>query len=156
MLAPDGSRRELTLESFWAHLGNYILKFQDIDSISAAETLVGCELQVPQEERAALEPGAAYVSDLVGCSVWVPDAGWQRELGAITEVQFGAGEAPLLVIRSGTAEYLVPFAAEYLHEVDLPQRRLEMRLPAGMLELDAPLSDEEKRQQSGGRDTKQE
>jgi len=41
-----------------------VLKFAGVDSISEAETLVRCELQIPVDERAELEPGSAYVSDL--------------------------------------------------------------------------------------------
>ena len=138
------------MESFWPHLGRYVLKFRGVDSITDAEQLVGCELQIPVGERVELEPGSAYVSDLLGCTVRDfgpgPDG---REIGAVADVQFGAGEAPLLVVRSGGSEFLIPFATEYIREVDLPGRRIDMRLPAGMLEIDAPLSEEEKRRQRG-------
>ena len=75
-----------------------VLKFAGVDSISDAETLVGCELQVPRSERAQLEPGWNYVSDLIGCVVF--DAG--REIGKIEDVQFGTGEAPLLIVVVGS------------------------------------------------------
>jgi hypothetical protein len=41
---------------------------------------------------------------------------------------------------------MVPFAEEFLAEdgVKLEQRRVEMVLPEGMLELDAPLSNKER------------
>jgi len=127
-----------------------VLKFQGIDSISAAEELVGCELQIPIAERTPLEEGTAYVSDLVGCVVWdVAADGKATEVGAISGVQFGAGEAPLLVVRSGKRELLIPFAAEYLRRLDLPARRVEMHLPEGLLDVDAPLTEEEKRRQRG-------
>jgi 16S rRNA processing protein RimM len=42
---------------------------------------------------------------------------------------------------------LVPFAAEFVKKSDLPGRRIEMQLPEGLLDLDAPLSDDEKRRQ---------
>lgn len=149
-LESQGTRRELHLESSWPHLGHYVLKFRGVDSISQAEALVGCELQIPAAERAPLQPGAAYVSDLVGCAVWDLSAGGSgTEIGALAGVQFGAGEAPLLVVRSGNKEFLIPFAGEYLQRMDLPGRRIELRLPAGMLELDAPLTEEEKRRQRG-------
>ena len=83
------------------------------------------------------------MSDLTGCTVY--DSG--REIGRIEDVRFGAGEAPLLVIR-GEKEYLVPFATQYIERIALQQQRIEMKLPAGMLELDVPLSAEEKRQQN--------
>jgi 16S rRNA processing protein RimM len=142
-LAADGSRRELQLEEHWFHKGNVILKFAGVDSISDAELLVGLELQIPEGERAELETGAAYISDLVGCEV--VDRG--RSIGTVTEVRFGAGEAPLLVIRREEQEFLVPYAEAFLKNVDLQARRIEMELPEGLLELQAPLNEQEKRQQ---------
>lgn len=143
-LAPDGTRRQLELETSWEHKRGIVLKFRGVDTISEAEGLVCCEIQVPREERAPLGPGAAYISDLLECVVVV--AG--REIGRIEDVQFGAGDAPLLVVK-GTKEYLVPFAEEYVRSLDVERKRLDMALPEGLLELDAPLTEEEKRQQRG-------
>ena len=70
-LAPDGSRRELQLEEHWFHKGGVVLKFAGVDSISDAEQLKGWEVQVPREQRTELEPGATYVSEIVGCDVWI-------------------------------------------------------------------------------------
>lgn len=142
LLDQKDQRREMELEDHWFHKGHVVLKFQGVDSISDAETLVGCEVQVPRAERTELEAGEIYVSDLVGCAVY--DAG--REIGKIEDVQFGAGEAPLLVIR-GEKEHLVPFVTEYVENIALQQQRVEMKLPEGMLELDAPLTAEEKQRQ---------
>jgi len=136
-------RQQLELEDHWFHKNQVVLKFKGVDSISDAEALVGSEIQVPFEERTSLEADEIYVSDLTGCMVY--DAG--REIGRIQDVQFGAGEAPLLVIK-GEKEYLVPFATEYIEKIELQQQRVEMKLPKGMLELDAPLSAEEKQQQN--------
>jgi 16S rRNA processing protein RimM len=117
--------------------------------MDAAQELVGCELQIHKQERAPLEPGSAYVSDLVGCDVWVvaKGAGQDELLGQIADVQFGAGEAPLLIIRSASKEYLVPYAAAYVEALELERKRLRLRLPEGMLDLDMPLTDEEKQRQ---------
>lgn len=144
-LEAGGARREVELESHWLHKGRVVLKFRGVDSIAEAERLSGCEIQVPRGERAELEPGAAYVSDLVGSELIANG----RPAGRISEVRWGAGEAPLLVLGSGKDERLVPFAAEFVKRFDAGQKRIEMALPDGMLELDAPLSDEEKRHQRG-------
>ncbi len=56
-LAPNGSRRELQLEEHWFHKGGVVLKFAGVDSISDAERLAGCELQVPQEQRSQVGNG---------------------------------------------------------------------------------------------------
>jgi 16S rRNA processing protein RimM len=142
-LQEDSSRRELKIEDTWPHKNYLVLKFVGIDSISEAEPLVGSELQVPLSERAPIEAGAAYVSDLVGCALF--DRG--HEVGIVKDVRFGAGEAPLLVAGSGKTEYEIPYAQEFLKQVDLEHKRIEMVLPEGLLEVNAPLTAEEKQQQ---------
>ena len=144
-LAEVGTRRELKIEELWPHKGHLVLKFAGVDSISDAEILAGCELQVPAAERGALEPGWNYVSDLIGCVVFSGD----REVGRIENVQFGAGEAPLLIVSAGSKEYEIPYAEAYLQSVDLKNRRIQMLLPEGLLEVNSPLTAEEKREQAG-------
>jgi 16S rRNA processing protein RimM len=151
-LAEDGRRRELQIEDAWPHKNWLVLKFDGVESISDAQLLIGSELQVPLSDRAQLDPGAAYVSDLVGCTLL--DCRTEvrgREVGVVTDVRFGAGEAPLLVIGAGKSEIEIPYAEEFLVRVDLERKRIEMNLPEGLLEVNAPLTDEEKREQTKGR-----
>jgi len=139
-LAKDGQRREVTVEDLWPHKSLLVLKFQGIETISDAEPLVGAELQLPRSERAELEPGWTYLSDLIGCTVF----DGPREVGEIEDVQFGAGEAPLLVVKSGAKlPYEIPFAEAYLEKLDLERRQVKMKLPEGLLEVNAPLAKKE-------------
>jgi 16S rRNA processing protein RimM len=136
----DGRRSQLELEDHWFHKGGVVLKFAGVDSISQAETLVGCEIQIPWAERAELPEGSVYISDLIGCMV--SDGG--RAIGRLRDVQFGAGEAPLLLIKGeDDREFLVPFASEFLENVDLERKQVSMKLPEGLLEIDAPVKKEE-------------
>jgi 16S rRNA processing protein RimM len=146
-LGTNGSRRQLEIEELWSHKAHLVLKFAGVDSISDAEPLAGCQLQVTRTERAQLEPGWTYVSDLVGCTVF--DAG--GEIGKIIDVRFGTGEAPLLIVKAGEKEHEIPYAEAYLQSVEPDRGRIKMMLPDGMLELDAPLTAEEKEQQRKGK-----
>jgi 16S rRNA processing protein RimM len=143
----DRPRREFEIEQLWPHKGYLVLKLGGVDSISDAESLVGCELQVPARERSKLEPGWVYVSDLVGCAVF----DGEREIGLVADVQFGAGEAPLLIVKAGPNQYEIPYAEAYLKGADIAHKRICMTLPEGMLELNAPLTAEEKEQQKNSR-----
>jgi len=153
-LAADGNRRELQLEEHWFHKGGVVLKFAGVDSISDAERLKGWEVQVPSEQRTELEAGSAYVSEIVGSDVWIDEG--RRFLGRVSEVQFGAGEAPLLIVKLNVCamqnEVLVPFAEEFVKKFDLPGKRIDMELPEGLLELDMPLSADEKQRQKSEAD----
>ncbi len=141
----NAGRHELELEGFWPHKGLLVLKFAGVDSISDAEMLVGCELQVPHSQRSELQAGWNYVSDLIGCPVL--DNG--REIGRIEDVQFGAGEAPLLMVRDASGRLVeIPFAEAYLDSVDVERKQVRMKLPEGLLEVNAPLTPEEKLEQA--------
>ncbi len=152
----DGQRREVTVEDLWPHKSFLVLKFQGVETISDAEPLVGAELQLPRTERAELDPGWTYLSDLIGCTVF----DGQREIGEIEDVHFGAGEAPLLVVRSkerrskerrseerksAKLPYEIPFAEAYLEKLDLERKQVRMKLPEGLLEVNAPLAKEKKK-----------
>src|ERR1700757_603065 len=51
-LADQNQRRDLKIDDAWPHKSYVVLKFAGVDSISDAEPLVGCELQVPLGGRA--------------------------------------------------------------------------------------------------------
>ncbi len=154
-------RRELHVEDHWPHKGRVVLKFAGVDSMNDAELLLGSEIQIPLAERAQLEPGRAYISDLLGCTVINATlagsevrgdpAGIDHDsavhggepgafdhggalVGVITNVQLDSGDAPLLTVSHGKDEYLVPFAQAYIKEFDIARKRLEMNLPPGLLE----------------------
>lgn len=140
----SGRRRVLELEAHWFHKDRVVLKFRGVDSITQAEELRGCDLEVPRRELLPLEAGCYYVSQLVGCTLL--DRG--KKIGVVAGIQFGAGEAPLLMVGAAEGnELLIPFAQEFVVAVDVASKRLEMNLPERLLELDAPLSEEEKRAQ---------
>lgn len=144
-----GSRmREVHLENFWFLRSRIVLKLQGIDSINEAECLRGFEVAIPAAERAPLDSGSVYVSDLIGCRVFdLNQAG--ADVGEITDVDRGSSSTELLVVRQrgargNDAEVLIPFVKEFLAKIDVENGRLEMRLPEGLLEINAPMTEEEK------------
>jgi 16S rRNA processing protein RimM len=137
-------RREVKLESSWLHKGRVVLKFRGVDSIEEAESLAGCEVQIPKSERVELEAGSFFVGDLVGCSLWDHSSKPPREIGAVESVAQGTGSAPLLNVRRGSEEIQIPFAQEYIVSVDTGAKRIDLKLPAGLLEINEPLTEEEK------------
>lgn len=146
-----GSRpREIELENFWFLRSRVVLKFRGVETINDAEALRGFDVAIPGAERAPLEPGSAYLSDLIGCRLIDLNRDG-ADLGAIADVDRHSSNTDLLVVRSLTAarrsdDLLIPLVREYLVRIDTGNRRVEMRLPDGLSEINAPLTDEEKRE----------
>ena len=131
--------REASLENHWLHKGRVVLKFAGVDSITDAEALRGLLVAIPASQRAPLTDGSVYISDLIGCEVF--DLNASQTIGIITDVD---RDAALLELKTASGEQaLVPFVKAWLVAMDLAAKRIEMRLPQGLLDINAPITEEE-------------
>ncbi|MGA9667808.1 MAG: ribosome maturation factor RimM [Terracidiphilus sp.] len=135
---------EVELRAHWLHKGGVVLHFSGVDSISAAELLAGKIVSIPLAERTPLAEDEIYIADLIGCTLFDvtgADVGGATPVlvGQIEDVDRTAGPVALLVVvPQGTEEeVLVPFAKSYLRRIDLADKRVEMALPEGLVELNA-------------------
>lgn len=129
-LPEAGVRYEV--ESTWFHNAVLIFKFRGVDTISDAERLSGAEVRVPLSERAPLEPGAYFESDLLGCEV--VDRRTGERIGRVTRWDDG-GSSGLLVVEDNL---LIPFARAICVEIDIAAKRIAVDLPEGLKDLNRP------------------
>jgi 16S rRNA processing protein RimM len=141
----EAQARAVEVISFWLpggkNEGRIVLQFEGIDSITAAEGIAGLDVIVPQAERLPLDDESEYISDLIGCTVYDRSTA----VGVIDDVQFPstpdggrrlAEAAPLLAVSSPDgAEILIPFAKAFLVGIDVKERRVDMKLPEGLIEV---------------------
>lgn len=137
--------RAAEVVAFWLPMGKnegrIVLQFAEVDSITQAEALAGLEVLIPDNERVPLDEDAVYISELVGCTVY----DGAIAVGTITDVHFPATAdgsrrleeaAPLLeVISPDGNEILIPFAKAFIVEVDTKEKRVNMTLPEGLVEV---------------------
>lgn len=136
-----GPPRHLLIERTRFHKDKIVFKFADYDTIDAAKTLVGAELQVPRAEACALPARAYYAFDLIGCRVveCARASTERRELGRVRELLRPAEDsfhAPqILVVESARGELLIPFAAEICRRISIAEKTIEVELPEGLEDL---------------------
>jgi 16S rRNA processing protein RimM len=154
--AESGARRAIVLRAFWIdrnHPGTGVFHFEGVESISEAEELRGLEVQIRFEQRAVLPSGSYFVTDLIGCSVFEIPASVSSVssspcslseapalLGKVRDVYFpGEGQpgTPLLSLDTNRGELLVPLAEDICQRFDVAARRIEVRLPEGLRDLNA-------------------
>jgi 16S rRNA processing protein RimM len=138
----DGRRpsRKMSVKKCWlshSHGGQAIFLFEGIDSMDAARTLVGYEIQIAPEDRVKLPNASHYISDLVGCRVI--DHLTKKEIGVVKDVQ-SIGEAvtgtPVLeVAAQDGSELLIPLAQEICVAIDTSAKVIEVQLPEGLLDV---------------------
>jgi len=140
---------EVALERHWLHKGRVVLHFSGVDSIEKAETLRGLFVAIPAAERAPLAGDSVYIADLIGCAV-VDIASPELPIGKVADLDREAG---LLIVQPPKGpEVLIPFAKAYLVDIDTSAKRIVMHLPKGLLEINAPLTDEERLELDTGRE----
>lgn len=128
---PGGRQERYVLEHSWEHKGRQVLKFAGIDTISAAEELVGAWVNVQTSEAVKLPEGTYYDHDLVGCAV-VNTRGVR--LGIVKEVYRIEGNN-LLVVESGEDEFWIPAKEPICIKVSIAAKEIIVDLPEGLAEL---------------------
>lgn len=129
---PDGTRLALTIEKHWFHQGRVIVKFEGYDTMTAAETLVGACLVIPEGDEFQLDDDQFYERRLIGSMV-ITTAG--KEVGRVTRLMRTGGTDLLVIEGNGGREHLVPFANAICPEVDLVAKRITIDPPDGLLDL---------------------
>jgi 16S rRNA processing protein RimM len=134
--ASDAAPRQVELTGYRLAQNRVVLHFAGFDSIDAAETLRGFDVVIPESERAALDEDAAYISDLIGCEVWDQASG--KHVGVVQDVDRQASHVDLLVVGCENGQRAeIPFVKAFLVKLDTTGKRMDMRLPEGLLEINA-------------------
>ena len=131
-VTPEGSRRELTLESHWFQNDRIVLKFAGYDDVEKARELVGCDFALPEAERVELPLGEYYDWEVEGCSV---ESVSGSLIGKVREVMRTGGVELLVIENEEAREIFVPMAASIIIQVDIPQKRIVIDPPEGLLDL---------------------
>lgn len=121
------------LRGYYLHgKGLYIIELAGVTNRTQAEALKDCLLVVPDSDRPTLEAGEFHIVDLIGLEVF--DQQTQTLIGSVINV-FTAGNDLLEVQRNqpSQATVLIPLVKEIVPVVDLPNRRLEITPPSGLL-----------------------
>ncbi len=119
----DGVRRNIVLETGWIHKDNWILKFFEYDSIEEAESLVGGELQIPEEELRELPQNSYYLYEIEGLDV-LDKTG--KHCGAVDSIVRTDG-ADLMIVTDGERETWVPFISEFVGEINLEKQIIRVK-----------------------------
>jgi 16S rRNA processing protein RimM len=125
----DGTRRMCEVTSFRMHQGRPIIGIAGIDSIDDAERLAGAEFKIEPAEQHELPDGQYYHQQLIGCEVVTGDG---SPLGRVVAVT-GEGQSRL-VVDAPHRRFEIPLADE-ICSVQVPERRIVVRPPEGLLDL---------------------
>jgi 16S rRNA processing protein RimM len=112
----------------------FIVKFEGVDSIEAAQGLSGQEVLVAKEDFESLPEGEYYRFEIEGLKVF-DDTG--KYYGVIEEI-IATGSNDVYVVRGDGKEWLVPMIDSVVQNIDLEEGKLIFHCVEGLFE-DTPV-----------------
>lgn len=112
------------------HTKGVLLKLEGCDTRNQAETKRKAELYVAQANLPQLEEGEFYFYQLEGMPVFSTQG---EALGEISRVMPGAAQ-DLLVLSYKGREVMIPIVDEFVHQIDIENKRIEIHVIPGLLD----------------------
>ena len=112
----------------------FIVKFEGVDSIEAAQSLSGQEVLVAKEDFESLPEGEYYRFEIEGLKAF-DDIG--KYYGVIEEI-IATGSNDVYVVRGDGKEWLVPMIDSVVQNIDLEEGKLIFHCVEGLFE-DTPV-----------------
>jgi len=127
----DGSKRELTIAAAREHSGRLLVRFAQVPTRDAAETLRGALLIVDTDDLPPTgDPDEFYDHELAGLRAELADG---TVVGKVTDVVHSPAGA-LLELDIDGREVLVPFVRAIVPTVDVAGGRVVLDPPEGLLD----------------------
>lgn len=134
------------------HEGCFCVTFEEVDAIASAELLVGCHCLMRESDAGCGSDGGASTvlarslaanPLAAGDAALLDEEGWMvvdermGKIGELLRVEERPAQSLLVVAREGrdAAEVLIPLVDELVSSVDEVARIINVRVPAGLLEL---------------------
>ncbi|MBK5277162.1 MAG: 16S rRNA processing protein RimM [Desulfuromonadales bacterium] len=129
--SPAGVLREVTLQSFNANSGKFIIGIKDFDDINLVEAFMGNEICLKRCQLSALDDDEYYWSDLIGLKVITDDG---TLLGTVADI-FETGSSDIYVVRNEEREYLIPAIGDVIKDIDPVGGKIIVTPIDGLLDL---------------------
>lgn len=127
----DGRTLAVQIAASRMHKQTYIAKFRGYDDINDIVAYKGWLLKVAETERAPLEEGEYYYSQIISCTV-VTDEG--ETLGEIKEILAPGANHVWVVARPKGKDVLLPVIDDVVLEVDVEAKRVRVHLLEGLID----------------------
>lgn len=109
--------------------GGSVVKLADIDTEEAAKELIGASLLLENNKvKERIIPGFDH---LIGFEIYDEEVDFKA---TITQIEIYP-QGPMLEVSSEDKTFLIPLVEEWITKIDEDNKRIGMRLPAGLTEI---------------------
>ena len=124
------------IAAFRSHHGSLLVRFATVADRTAAESLRGYDILVPEDRLPEPDDGTIYLHEILGLRVIAEDGqGNAEDWGAITAVADPAGQELWTISKDGVEDVLFPAAPELILGFDLDKGAVRIAPPPGLIDL---------------------
>ena len=131
LVGPDA--RPMTIAAARFQQGRPVIALEGVETMNDAQRLAGAEIRLPAGELPALPAGTFHRFELIGCEVRESDG---TVIGEVAAVE-GPIDNSRLVINARHGEVLIPLVADICVEVVPGEKRITVRMPEGLIDVNA-------------------
>lgn len=124
-------RQKYNIQNVWFHKNFVIIRLQDINDMTTAETFKESFLEVDREHAVQLEENEFFVCDLIGIDIYTEEG---DSLGKLIEVLPTGSNDVYLVKDTEGKEIMLPAIKDVIKEVDVKNKRMVVKLMEGLVE----------------------
>ena len=119
-----GDYREFIVEDVEQFEDYFLLKFQNFNSESDVEFLVGASVFVEKNDAVHLDDDTFFIHDLIGCEVFFAD----KFFGKIVDVMSLVSNDVYVVVDENERERLIPALSDFIESVDVESKKIFLNL----------------------------
>ncbi|MBO4313613.1 MAG: 16S rRNA processing protein RimM [Desulfovibrio sp.] len=114
------------------HKDRPVIRIEGVEDRTSAAALTGRKVLVRRSSLPEPADGEAYVSDLLGCGVFLEDG---TPVGRFDHVEHSVGRPVWAIVAGGGREMLFPAEPDFILSLDAAAGRIVIAPPPGLLEL---------------------
>ena len=122
--------KEVTVRRYYFDQGFDYVAFEEIPTIDEATPYINSLIMIDKDTLPPLEEDEYYFDDLEGCKVNVKG----NHIGKVSKVEDYNGRRSLRVTLSNRKQILIPFVDQFIKDVNIEKKTIEVELIEGMIE----------------------
>lgn len=132
ILEKGRTSKEYKIENVRYQKNMVIAKFKDVNDRNQAEALKDYDVMITEEDLRELPEDTFYIRDLIGCNV--VDLNSETKVGVIKDVLQNTAQDIYQVETSEGKEVLIPAVAQFVKNVKIDEKIVEVTLIPGFLD----------------------
>lgn len=128
----SGSLVPYVIEAISSRPDKSFIKFEDVDTVAAAEELKGSSLYLSKDMRPGLKRGEFYNDEIIG---FIVEDKIHGLIGSVVDIIESGPSRLIQLLNESGKEVLIPVQGPFIKSLNRTKKLIKVELPDGFLEI---------------------